>query len=147
MKVGSGPTGACMRALLALAVAVGACGVAAAQDKPITTSDAWVQVPAAGATGAVAVATIDNPGMYAFYVVSGSSDAAEKIEFRDARKANAILEHITCEPGDATYLDVRGVHIYLSGLKRPLKDGDTVTMTLKTELGLPIAVEAKVKAE
>lgn len=116
-----------------------------AQDKPIVASDAWVQLPAPGATGAIAVATIDNPGMYAFYVVSGTTEAAARIEFRDASKGNAVLQQITCEPGDATYLDPKGVHIYLSGLKKELKEGDMVALTLKTELGLPIAVEATVK--
>jgi copper(I)-binding protein len=125
----------------------GAAVAAVAQDKPIVASDGTVLLPAVGATGAIAVATIDNTGMYAFYVVSGSSDVAAKVEFRDASKGNAILQQITCEQGGATYLDPKGVHIYLSGLKRELKEGETITIDLKTELGLPVTLEAKVKKE
>lgn len=137
----------CARVCLLMAAAVVLFGHAMvlAQDKPIAATDAWVELPVGGSTGAIAVATIDNPGMYAFYVVSGTSDVAGKIEFRDASKGNKLLEQITCEPGDATYLDPKGVHIYLSGLKKELKEGETVTMTLKTELGLPIAIDAIVK--
>ncbi len=132
--------------VVAAAAAVSVAGAGPfAQDRAIVASDAWVQLPAPGATAAVVIATIDNPGMYAFYVVSGTSDVAAKVEFRDASKGNAVLEQITCEPGDATYLDPKGVHIYLSGLKKALQEGDKVAMTLKTELGLPIAVDATVK--
>ena len=46
--------------------------------------------------------------------------------------------------GDA-YLVANGVHIYLSDLKKELKEGDKVYLTLKTELGLPVEVEATVK--
>ena len=44
-------------------------------------------------------------------------------------------------------MDPKGIHIYLSDLKKDLKEGDTVYMTLKTELGIPIEVEAKVKKQ
>jgi len=120
-------------------------GVASAQDKPITTAGGWVKVPEAGAKSTVAFVTVNNPGMYAIYLVSGTSDVAGKIEFRDASKNNAVQEDITVLAYDSTYMDPKGIHVYLSDLKKELKEGDTVYMTLKTELGLPVEVEAKVK--
>ncbi|MGE3706826.1 MAG: copper chaperone PCu(A)C [Vicinamibacterales bacterium] len=140
--------------LLALLVSDGLGGTgwlvgrtAAAQDQPVTTSDAWVRVPAAGAAGAVVVMTIDNPGMYEFFVASGTSDAADTVEFRDAGRDNAVLEYITCPPGEPTYLDPKGVHVYLSGLKRPLNAGDRVRLRLKTSNGVEFDVDAEAKSE
>jgi copper(I)-binding protein len=122
-------------------------GLAAAQDKPVTADDAWVKLPEPGAKTAVAFAAVNNPGMYAIYLVSGTSDAAGKVEFRDASKDNAVQEDVTVPAYGATYMDPKGIHIYLSDLKKDLKEGDKVHMTLKTELGIPIEVDATVKKQ
>ena len=136
-----------MTLLAAAAVFVLGLGAASAQDKPITATDAWVKLPEPGAKSTVAYATINNPGMYAIYLVSGTSEVAGKIEFRDASKADAVQEDVTVIAYESTYMNPKGVHIYLSDLKKELKEGDTVHMTLKTELGLPVEVEAKVRKE
>ncbi|MGE0451120.1 MAG: copper chaperone PCu(A)C [Vicinamibacterales bacterium] len=116
-----------------------------AQDKPVTASNGWVKLPEAGATSTVAFATVENPGMYAIYLVSGTTDVAGKVEFRDASKEDAVQEDVTVDAYGTTYMDPKGVHIVLSELKRPLKEGETVNLTLKTELGLPVEVAAVVK--
>jgi copper(I)-binding protein len=118
-----------------------------AQDKPVTATDAWVKLPEPGAKSTTAYATINNPGMYAIYLVSGETDAAGKVEFRDASKGNAAQEDVTVIAYESTYMDPKGVHMYLSDLKKELKEGDTVHITLKTELGIPVEVDAKVKKE
>jgi copper(I)-binding protein len=118
-----------------------------AQDKPVTATDAWVKLPAAGATGTEAYATINNPGMYAIYLVSGETEVAGKVEFRDASKDDAVQEDVTVIAYESTYMNPKGVHLYLSDLKKELKEGDTVYLTLKTELGIPVEVEAKVRKE
>ncbi len=139
------------RAVLAAMVAATAllttAGAAVAQDKPITTEDAWVKLPDAGAKSTTAYLTVNNPGMYAIYLVSGTSDAAGKIEFRDASKGNAPQEDVTVPAYGAAYLNAKGAQLFLSDLKKDLKEGDTVHITLKTELGIPIEVDAKVKKE
>jgi hypothetical protein len=124
-----------------------ATSAARAQDKPITTDDAWVKVPEAGAKSTTAYVTVNNPGMYAIYLVSGTSDVAGKIEFQDASKANATQEDVSVIAYDSTYMNPKGVHMLLSDLKKDLKEGDTVHITLKTELGIPVEIDAKVKKE
>ena len=138
-----------VRASVLLVAVVGLCAQVSlrAQDKPITATDAWVKLPEPGAKSTTAYATINNPGMYAIYLVSGTSDAAGKVEFRDASKDNAVQEDVTVIAYESTYMDPKGVHMYLSDLKKELKEGDTVHLTLKTELGIPIEVDAKVKKE
>ena len=132
-------------ATVAAAVFVGAGAVTLAQEKPITATDAWVKLPEPGAKTTEAYATVNNPGMYAIYLVSGTTDIAGKVEFRDASKGNAPQEDVTVIAYESTYMDPKGVHMYLSDLKRELKEGETVYITLKTELGIPVEVEAKVK--
>lgn len=134
------------RGVLAAAVllSVGT-GTVLAQDKPVTATDAWVKLPEAGAKTTEAFVTVNNPGMYAIYLVSGTTDVAGKIEFRDASKGNAVQEDVTVPAYDSAYLNPKGAHIYLTDLKKELKEGDSVHMTLKTELGIPIEVDATVK--
>jgi periplasmic copper chaperone A len=136
-----------MAALFAATALLTGVGVAVAQDKPITTENAWVKVPEAGAKSTTAFVQVNNPGMYAIYLVSGSSDVAGKIEFRDASKGNAVQEDVTVPAYDSAYLNPKGAQIVLADLKKELKEGDTVHITLKTELGIPIEVDAKVKTE
>lgn len=133
--------------MAATAVLLLGVGLATAQDKPVTATDAWVKLPEAGAKSTVAYATVNNPGMYAIYLVSGTSDAAGKIEFRDASKGNAVQEDVTVPAYGAAYMDAKGINIFLSDLKKELKEGDKVYLTLKTELGIPVEVEATVKKE
>lgn len=138
-----------VRASLLLVAMVGLFGQGAAfaQDKPITATDAWVKLPEPGAKTTTAYATINNPGMYAIYLVSGATDVAGKVEFRDASKNDAVQEDVTVIAYESTYMNPKGVHMYLSDLKKELKEGDTVYLTLKTELGIPVEVEAKVRKE
>jgi copper(I)-binding protein len=42
-------------------------------------------------------------------------------------------------------MDPAGIHMYLSDLKRPLNEGDTVSITLTTELGVKVEMSALVK--
>ena len=133
-----------MGVLAAMCVLLGH-GMAGPQDKPVTASDAWVKLPEAGAKSTVAFATVNNPGMYAIYLVSGTTDVAGKIEFRDTGKGDAVQEDVTVPAYGDAYLTDKGIHIYLSDLKKELKEGDKVYLTLKTELGIPVEVEATVK--
>jgi copper(I)-binding protein len=121
--------------------------LAIAQDKPVTASNAWVRLPADGATSTIAVASIENPGMYAIYVLTATSDAAGKVEFRDTSKNDQPVDEVSVIAYDTTYMDPKGLHLYLSDLKRPLKEGDVVNFTLKTDQGVQIPVAAVVKKE
>jgi copper(I)-binding protein len=119
--------------------------VAAGQTNPVKASEGWVRLPAAGETSTVAFASVENPGMYAVYLVSATSDVAGKVEFRDASKGPQALEDVTVMAYETTYMDPAGIHMYLSDLKRPLNEGDMVSITLTTELGVKVEVSALVK--
>src|SRR5262245_10156198 len=66
----------------------------AAQEKQPSVSSGWVKTPASGATSTEAYATVENPTMYAFYLLSATSDVAGTVELRQAGK-DAALEEVT----------------------------------------------------
>lgn len=121
--------------------------MASAQDKPVTAANGWVKLPADGATSTEAFASVSNPGMYAIYLLSATSDVAGKVELRDAKKGTQALEEVAVLQYETTYMDPKGVHMVLSGLKRPLKEGETIWITMKTDTQEEVQVEAVVKKE
>jgi copper(I)-binding protein len=124
-------------------------GSAAAQEKRITASDASVKLPGSGATQTMAVANFENPGMYDVYLTKASTDVAGKVELRDASKSGDAalkpLEFIVVPAHEWTYMDPKGPHFLLMDLKRPLKEGETITLTVTTEAGASLEVPAVVK--
>jgi copper(I)-binding protein len=132
--------------VLLLTLAMGGIGVDAQRGAAPKGADAWVKLPAAGETTARAFAAIENPGMYGIYLVSATADVAEKVELRRGSEPQA-LEEVPVEAYETLYLSANGPHLVLVGLKRPLSEGDTVAITLTTELGLKIPLSATVKRE
>ena len=121
------------------------------QEKRITASDGWVKLPAAGETRAMAFASFQNTTMYDVYLKSATADVAGKVELRDAglsgEAALKPVEFVTVPAGDWAYMGPKGTHLFLIDLKRPLKEGDTVTLMLTTEIGDALEVKAVVKKE
>jgi copper(I)-binding protein len=123
----------------------------AGQEKRITASSAWVKLPASGETQAMAFANFENSTMYDVYLKSAAADVAGKVELRDASRsgdaASKALEFVTVPAGDWAYMGPKGPHLLLMDLKRPLKEGDTVVLTVTTEIGDSLQVPATVKKE
>ena len=118
----------------------------AAQEKQGSVSSGWVKLPAQGATSTDAYATVENPTMYAFYVLSATSDVAGSVELRQTGK-DAALEEVTVPAYGSLAMDAKGIHLVLKDLKKPLAEGDTVNLTVVTELGARLSVQATVKKE
>jgi copper(I)-binding protein len=136
-----------MRKLRLSIVLVGlAAATALAQPANPTASDAWIVEPAAGATTAVAYLTLSNPGMYDIYVMSATTPAADKVELREgAGAAEKVVSNITVSSYGSAELKAGEGHLVLTGLKRPLKAGDTVELTLMTDGGVKMVASAVVK--
>jgi copper(I)-binding protein len=133
--------------LLLILLALAAATVAA--QKPLTASKGWVKAPAAGATTTTAFVVVDNPTMYDVYVTSAATDVAGSVTFQRAGAspgaAPESVEQITAPAYDSVELTPEGVHMLLSGLKRPLAPGDVVTLTLTTDSGIQLEVSAEVR--
>ena len=123
----------------------------AAQGKRVAISDSWVKLPAPGETQAMAFVAIENPTMYEIYVTSATSEASAKVELRDAGQSGDArqkpVEFISVPAYGQVDMRPGGVHLLLVDLKRPLKDGDTVPLTLSTDNAGMLEVTAIVRKE
>ena len=127
-----------MTVTLAAMVAVAAVsGQVAAQPKVVAATDGWVKTPAAGETTAAAFALIRNPTMYDVYVTAASADVAGSVELREAvpKTSGKAVPHITVPAYESVKMGPAGVHLLLKDLKKPLKEGDIVNLTLTTDQG------------
>ena len=113
---------------------------------PVTASSGWVMEPAAGATSTSAYAVIENPTMYEVYVTGVTTDAAASAEVADGpAAAPKPVRELAVPAYGRTELKPDGVHILLKNLKKPLKAGDAVDLTLTTDGGVAIKLTAAVK--
>ena len=117
-----------------------------AQQSGPSLSDAWVAEPAAGATTADAYAVIENPTMYEVFVVSVTADAAGAAEIVEgpADGGKAVKELSVPAYGRAE-LKPGAIRIRLKDLKKPLKAGETVALTLTTDGGATMKASAEVR--
>jgi copper(I)-binding protein len=122
-------------------------GPAAAQQKPdLSATKGVVRAPAAGQTDAVVTAVIQNTTAYIVYLTTGSSDAASGVELRDGSKGTpTAVKYLTVQAYGSLTMDPKGMHLALTGLKRPLKAGENVKITLTTDQGATVDVAAVVQ--
>jgi copper(I)-binding protein len=134
--------------VLALAVMAGPALADPVKVGAIEIENTWAR-PSATANGAIYL-EIDNKGDAADRLVSASTAAAAKAELHThvmdgniARMRPVTAIEVT--PGSATMLRPGGLHIMLLGLKAPLKDGDTVSVTLTFEKAGKVDVTVPVR--
>jgi hypothetical protein len=127
-----------------VAALVFATAVLAGQEKGVKTSNGWVKLPAPGETEAMAFVTVENAGMYEVNITSATADAAGKVELRDGGQA---VTFINVPAYGRVDMSATGVHLVLIGLKRALKTGDTMTLTLATDMDVTLNVAASVRAQ
>ncbi|MEW6321366.1 MAG: copper chaperone PCu(A)C [Acidobacteriota bacterium] len=119
---------------------------AAGQPAAVGASNAWVAEPAPGASSTRAHLSIANPTMYDVYVVSASTDAAARVTFRKGDDAEAgEVKELTVAAYGSLDLEPGGLSLELHDLRRPLAPGDTVTLTLRTDGGVTVTVDAIVR--
>lgn len=104
---------------------------------------------AEGGTGAVYV-TLSNAGPQADALISASSDTARAAELHEVQQAEGVMKmrpvkSIPVPAGGTVELKPGGYHIMLLDLKKDLKPGDTVPVTLSFEHGGELRIEAAVR--
>ena len=97
---------------------------------------------ASDATTASVYVVINNPTMYDIYVMSATSDAAAKVELYSADKP---VDNMTVAAYGSLTLKAGGMFLRLSDMKRELKAGESITVTMMTDGGVAIAATAVVK--
>ncbi|MGO8917455.1 MAG: copper chaperone PCu(A)C [Stellaceae bacterium] len=118
---------------LVLVLALGA--GAARADNGVRIDGAWARAtPAAAKTGAIYL-TITNTGSAPDTIESASTPAADKAELHEMKMENGVMEmrpvrSLTVAAGKSVVLQPGGYHLMLTGLKAPLKEGQTVPVTV-----------------
>ena len=125
--------------------------IGARQKAELAAEGGWVKLPAAGEMSAMAFADVNNTTMYDVYLTSATTDVAGKVELRETgpdgvTKPDA-LKSLTVPAFGWLSLKPKGVYLLLTDLKRPLKEGETISLTLGTDGGIKLEVEAVVRKE
>lgn len=119
--------------------------VSAAQ---ISVTEAWARATPPGASVGAVYVTIENRGGAADRIVSISSPAASSAMVHETVEENGVSTmreaDVGIEAGGELRMKPGGAHIMLMGLNAPLKEGETVSVTLVFEKVGTLIVEARV---
>ncbi len=108
----------------------------AAAAQPVTVNDAWVRPPAPGQK--VAAAYMELTSRLNLVLVAVTSPAAAAVELHNTSVDGGVMKmrpvaRIELPAGKAVKLAPGGLHAMLVDLKRPLKAGDKVPLTLTVQ--------------
>ena len=152
-------------AALALALMVGGSGLADSHEhkkhghglmkrmgptmEGLTVKDGWARASTPGAKNGAAYVTIMNHGMKSDALISVVSDVSAKVELHSHKKDGGVMRmrRIFSVPVPAhavAELKPGGDHIMLIGLKRQLKVGDYIMLTLRFQSGATQVLEVLV---
>lgn len=121
-----------------------------AQARDLQIEGAYIRAVPPTTPVTAAFMQIHNQGNQPLALVSASSSVAEAVELHTHTKVEGVMqmrqvEKIDLAAKSTTHLQPGGLHIMLIGLKKPLKAGDQVLISLKLddgsllELDLPVS--------
>ena len=138
-----------MKKLLATLIIAGLATSASAAG--IQIKDAWARATVEGMHMSGAFMTIHNDNAKKDFLIGGSSEVAERIEVHTHVNDNGVMRMREVKGGIPlaakadTELKPGSYHIMFMGLKRALKDGETIPVTLKFKNEKPQTVNIPVK--
>ena len=129
------PVGRPLAPMLALSAAL--CAQAAlAQGGTIKADAAWLRETATGQSAGGGFVTLVNRGKAEDRLIGGSTPMAAQVQIHNMSMEGGVMrmrplkDGLALPAGQAVTLKPGGEHIMLMGLKRPLKRGETVPVTL-----------------
>lgn len=139
------PAAACAALLSLLA------SLALAQAGSVTVEKAFARATAPGAAVGGGYATIRNTGAAADRLVSASSPVSARVELHEMSMTDNVMrmrevKGIDVPANGTVELKPGGYHLMLLELKRPLKQGEKVPLTLKFEKAGEVKVELAIEA-
>lgn len=122
----------------------------AKQQASIKVEAPWARPTPGRAKNGAAFMTLVNTGETADSLVSATSDAADRTEVHAHIMDGGVMrmrkvDGVEVAPGSPTVLKPGGLHLMFLGLRKPLKIGETVAVTLtfekagKVEVRIPVA--------
>jgi copper(I)-binding protein len=112
----------------------------------LVISQAWSRATPAGAKVASGYLTIANTGTAPDRLLGGSADVAAKVEVHEMASNGGVMtmrelaDGLALAPGAIVTLAPGGNHLMLTEIKKPLKQGDGLPVTLKFEKAGDVAV-------
>jgi copper(I)-binding protein len=117
----------------------------------LTITQAWSRATPKGAKIGSGYLTIENKGSAPDRLVGISADIAGKVEVHEMAMNNGVMtmrpldKGLTIDPGKTVKLAPGGYHLMLFDLKSPLKQGDTLPITLEFERAGKVKVSLDVQ--
>lgn len=112
----------------------------------------WTRATPGGAKMGGGYATITNSGSEADRLVAASTDASARVEIHEMGMTEGVMKMREIEggleipPGETVVLEPGGFHVMFMGLNAPLKQGETIEVTLQFEKAGEIAVMMPIAA-
>lgn len=130
--------------LLPAILLLGACGA----REGIEVREAWARPSTQGANSAVYF-VIQNRSAETDELVGAVSDAAEAVEIHESKMEGDVMtmnrvEAVALAPSEKVEFEPGGLHVMLIGLKRDLKAGDEIEVTLQFKNSPALTVRATV---
>ena len=138
-----------MKKLLATLVLAGLYQTAMAAG--IQVEEPWARASVEGMKMSGAFMKINNDTNAQDFLVGGNSPVAERVEVHTQVNDNGVMRMREVKGGiplpkkAVTELKPGSYHVMFMGLKQPLKEGETVPVTLKFKKAKPITVDVPVK--
>lgn len=122
----------------------------AVAQSTVTVSGMWVRETVPGRNVTAAYAVVENPGSADLQITGASAEVAGRVELHEMTRSGDMMKMspvktITVPAKGKVELKPGGLHIMLFDLKRPLKEGETVELTLTTDKGATVKAQAPVK--
>ena len=119
--------------VLALAPLLGSC--AAPGSGGVEVREAWTRPAEQGGNGAIYF-TVENHSSETQELIGVASDTADAVEIHESKMNGDVmemhqLESVPLGPGAEVKFEPGGLHIMLVGLKKELKNGDEIGITLQ----------------
>lgn len=116
----------------------------------LVISQPWSRATPGGAKVASGYLTIANRGPVADRLLGGSADIASNVDLHEMTKNGGVMsmrtlvDGLTLAPGATVTLAPGGYHLMFNDIRAPLKQGDTLPVTLKFEKAGDVVVTFKV---
>jgi len=105
----------------------------------LVITQAWSRATPGGAKIGGGYVTIENKGSQPDRLIGGSADVADRVQLHEMAVSNGVMtmrpleKGLVIAPGKTVKLAPGGYHLMLVDLKRPLKQGDKLPITLEFE--------------
>lgn len=116
----------------------------------IVVEQPWARATPGGAKTGAAYMTLKNNGASADRLLSATTSVAEKVQFHKMTSEGGVsrmqeMPNVNLEPGAQVVFQPGGMHMMLVELKQPLKEGQTLSITLQFEKGESIAATVPIE--